>query len=496
MRSALLAGLLGVALALAMPPLGWWPLALVAVAGLGLLCRDASLRAAAVRGLLFGFTFVLVAAWWLYSVVPGIQFAIAAVEAPFYLVLGLALAATSRLPGWPVWGACAWAGVELARGHLPFGGFPWARLGTPFVDTGIVSWARYLGEGGLTFVVALAALLLAAAVVGRHRLLLALPAAVAALALLAAGWVLPVGLHGTEGRTATVAVVQGDTPGEGIDSMAEPRVVLENHATATHDLAADIEAGRAEQPDVVVWPENSSDIDPLLDADAGALIQDAVDAVGVPVLVGAVTRGPGDDHVQGTGIVWEPTTGPGETYAKRRLVPFGEWVPLRAAFTPIVPLLEQEIPRDFFPGDGPGVLDLGDVRMGAVMCFEVAYDEAIRDVAGEDVDLLAVQTNNATYLGTAQLEQQWAITRLRAVETGRAVAVAATTGISGFVRPDGSVLDRTTSRAQQALVAEVPIGEGTTPGIRLGGWFDLAAAGLGLVGVAVGVVRRRARERG
>ncbi len=487
---ALLAGVL---LALSMPPLAWWPLVFVAVAALALVCRGASLPVGALLGAFFGFAFVLVCMWWLQVIVPGIQFAIAAAELPFFALLGLAMAATSRLPGWPLWAACCWLGVEVFRSAFPFGGLPWGRLGMAVAETPVAAWARYAGEAGLTLVVALVATLLAAGVAARGRTRV-VPLVGAAL-LLAGSTLLPVGLQGPPGRELTVAVVQGDVPGSGLDAFFEPEVTLRNHVQATLRLAADVRAGRVPRPDVVVWPENASDVDPLLDAEAGDLVQQAVDAVGVPVVVGAVTLGLRPDEVEGTGVVWRPGRGPGQRYTKRRLVPFGEWVPFRSALTPVVPLLEEEIPRDFVPGRRPGVLQAGGITVGAVMCFEVAYDAAIREVSPPGVDLLAVQTNNANYLGTGQLEQQWAITRLRAVETGRAVAVAATTGISGVVAPDGSVLQRTHTRSRQTIVAQVPAGEGQTPGIRWGSWVGVVGSAVGAAAVAASVFRRAGRGR-
>jgi apolipoprotein N-acyltransferase len=498
---------LGVLLALAFPPLSWWPLALLAVGAFALLCRGASLRAGAGLGAAFGFGFVLVCLWWLHVIVVGVQLVVAVAEMPFFALLGLGLAATSRLPAWPLWGACCWVGAEWLRGSLPFGGLPWGRLGTAMVDTPLVAWVRYGGEAGLTLVVALVALLLAAAVdaavtasvktrvIGHMAADAASPrrlgvALAGALLLLGASVLLPVGLHGPPGRSVTVAVVQGDVPGSGLESFSVPRVTLQNHVDATRELAADVRAGRVPAPDVVIWPENASDIDPLHDAAARAMIQQAVDAVGVPVVVGAVTEGPGRDQVQGTGIVWRPGTGPADRYAKRRLVPFGEWVPFRPMVTALVPLLAQETPRDFVPGREPGVLGAGAVTVGAVMCFEVAYDAAVGEVAAGDTDLLAVQTNNAFYLGTAQLEQQWAITRMRAIETGRAVAVAATTGISGVIGPDGTVLQRTHDRDRQVLVARVPAGQGRTAGVRWGAWVQVVGSALAVAALAASRTRR------
>jgi apolipoprotein N-acyltransferase len=491
--------LLGVVLALSFPPLSWWPLAFVAVAGLALVCHDVPLARGALAGALFGFGFVLVAMWWLHIIVPGVQAAVAVAETPFFAVLGLGLAATSRLPGWPLWGACCWVGMELLRGNVPFGGLPWDRLGTAVVDAPVVAWVRYGGEAGLTLVVALVGMLLAAAASCLPRRPLTAFTRLAAAALLFGGSVLlPVGLQGPGGHDITVAVVQGNVPGSGLQSFSVPRVALQNHVAATLDLARDVAAGRVPAPDLVVWPENASDIDALRDQQARAQIQDAVDAVGAPVVVGTVTEGPRPDEVQGAGIVWLPSTGPSDRYAKRRLVPFGEWVPFRPAVTRLVPLLATETPRDFVPGLRPGVLDAGRVTLGAVMCFEVAYDAAVRDVATAGVDLLAVQTNNSFYLGTAQLDQQWAITRMRAIETGRAVAVAATTGISGLIAPDGHVLARSQGRTQQVLVARVPAGRGMTPGVRWGAWVEVVVSAVAAAAILVSWTSRArgGRRRG
>jgi apolipoprotein N-acyltransferase len=247
------------------------------------------------------------------------------------------------------------------------------------------------------------------------------------------------------------------------------------------------------QPDLVVWPENASDIDPFQDPSAGALIDDAVRDIGVPVLVGAVLQGPGPDHVSNAGIVWDPVTGPGARYVKRHPVPFGEYIPFRAELTGLISRLNQ-IPKDFYAADRPGNLTVGPARIGDVICFEVAYDGLVRDVVRGGAQVLVVQTNNATYNGTGQPAQQMAMSRLRAVETGRDVLVTATSGISAVVRADGSVAARAPERVARTLVAEVPLRTGRTLSTRVGAWPEwlLTAAGLGAAALAVA---RRRRDR-
>jgi apolipoprotein N-acyltransferase len=305
------------------------------------------------------------------------------------------------------------------------------------------------------------------------------------------GPLLPVGAG--EGRPVTVALVQGNVPGVGMDPFGEREQVLRNHVDATHRLAADVRAGRVDRPDLVVWPENASDIDPFRDPSAQALIDDAVRDVGVPVLVGAVLQGPGPDHVSNTGIVWDPRTGAGARYVKRHPVPFGEYIPFRAELTGLISRLDQ-IPKDFYAGHRAGDLTVGPARVGDVICFEVAYDGLVRDVVRGGAQVLVVQTNNATYNGTGQPYQQMAMSRLRAVETGRDVLVTATSGISAVVRADGSVAQQAGEHVARTLVAEVPLRDRQTLATRLGWWPEwlLAAAGLAATaGSSVSAARRR-----
>jgi apolipoprotein N-acyltransferase len=151
------------------------------------------------------------------------------------------------------------------------------------------------------------------------------------------------------------------------------------------------------------------------------------------------------------------------------------------------------------PGTRAGLLDVGPARAGVLMCFEVAYDGLVRDLVRGGADLVVVPTNNATYTGTGQIEQQFAMSRLRAIETGRWVVVASTNGISGIVSPDGAVVARAPERAQAVLERDVRLTTQLTPAIRAGVWPELLLAGISVISVLIGVLvgyRRRAPEDG
>jgi apolipoprotein N-acyltransferase len=479
----------GLAVAVAFPPFDLWPLMFPGLAGLLVVVRGAGGRAALGLGLLFGLGYMLPLLRWITIIGTDAWLGLALLEALFLGLLGWAWSQVRQLPWWPLAAALTWVGAESLRGVVPFGGLPWGSLPFGLVDTPLVRYGRLGGTALVSFVVVLAVALVVWAVENRGRRTPAVGALTGAIALAGISLLVPVGAAGPIG-TVQVAAVQGDVPGEGLDPFAERRQVLHNHAAATRELAAEVAAGDRAAPDVVIWPENSTDIDPYSDQAAFEEIDAAVRAIGAPTLVGAVVDGPDDEHVQNMGIVWDPRTGPGAQYVKRHPVPFGEYIPFRSVLSGMIERLDQ-IPRDFYQGERPGVLDLGPVRIGDVICFEVVYDGLIRDVVDGGGQLLVVQTNNATYAGTGQLEQQFAISRYRAVETGRTVVVAATNGISGIIAPDGEVLQQSEVRTRALLSAEVALADGRTAGVRFGHWVELVLALGGGLAVAYAVWARR-----
>lgn len=507
-RAVAVAALAGAFLWAAFPPIGFGP---YAYAGVGLLVyalRGTRLRRAALLGFIAGLVqFVLLLQWlnvvgidaWL-ALAIWCALWVAAFAVGARLLMGLRL--------WPLWVAAVWVLMETLRGSVPFGGFPWGRVATAQADAPIASLAHWVGLSG----VSLAAAFIGTAAVGAlfiHRGWQpgsARQVRAWIIAMVAVGWLpvlLPVATVPASG-TATIAAVQGGTPSSGMGAYGNERqVVLDNHIKQTLLLAQATAAGDQPVPDAVIWPESSSDIDPFTDARAAAAIDTTTKAIGVPILVGARIQSDDPDRVWNTGIVWSPQTGPGTLprgmYIKMHPVPFGEVVPFRDVLERFIGRLAY-VPVDYAPGSIPGNLDLGGIDIANVICFEIAYDDVIDAVMKDSAhaQVLTVQTNNATYADGWQPEQQLEITRMRAIETGRTVVVAATTGVSAFIGPDGRLLDTIGVGQAGAMSREVTLVQDASPAMAVGRvvtWL-LSTVGVGAVGWALIVARKdRSRRR-
>ncbi|MBM3687722.1 MAG: apolipoprotein N-acyltransferase, partial [Actinobacteria bacterium] len=291
--------------------------------------------------------------------------------------------------------------------------------------------------------------------------------------------------------TAVAAIIQGGVPSTGLSVNDERREVLDRHLAQTLRLAEDVEAGTVPQPDVVIWPENAVDIDPNSDRSVADALTAAARAVNAPLVIGAIIDAPGDpSRIANVGIVWDPESGPGEMYVKRHPVPFGEYIPFRSLVAPLVGRLDR-VPRDMAPGQEAGVLQAGNVRLGDVICFEVAYDDVVHDAVTAGGRVIVVQTNNATFAGLGQPEQQVAMSRLRAVEHGRAVLVAATSGISAVIGADGSVVAEIGESDVGYLIQTVPLRDTLTMADRVGAVPEWILAALGLLAIGWAALRHR-----
>ncbi|MDA3649433.1 apolipoprotein N-acyltransferase [Saccharopolyspora indica] len=474
----------GFALYAGSPPRELWWLAPIAFALFAAVIRHRSARAGFGYGLLFGFSFLLPLLGWLQDFLgadfgPWPWLGVAAVEALFVGLAGAGMARVSRLPGGPVWLAAVFVAFEVLRSSVPFGGFPWGRLAFT-QDTGLLLPLAALGGSALvSFAVALIGGALAELAFRlRARRNWAAPLAMALVPVVGGLAMSPLIGTDAEAGTARVAIVQGNAPNLGLGLLYEDDVLKANHIAAAKKLVADVQTGRVPQPDFVVLPEQVGSwgparTDPELSAIAAQL--------GVPLVVGGLGKD-ADGSLRNQIVQWDPATGAGDRYVKQHLVPFAETIPMRSLASRVSPFV-QRFPQDMVPADEPGLLNVGGVQVGVGICYDVAYDDVYTGAVQQGATVLALPTNNAWYGYSEMSYQQLAMARLRAVEHGRAVVVASTSGVSAVVQPDGSVSERTEQFTAQNLIAEVPLRSTLTVATQLG-----SATTWALVALAAGAL--------
>ncbi|MCL2581650.1 MAG: apolipoprotein N-acyltransferase [Streptosporangiales bacterium] len=505
----------GLLLAAAFPPYGAWPLAPLGPAALALALRGRSLRASLGTGLVFGVAFFFPLLSWTVNVAWYAWLALAAADAVIFGVLAVGQRLLLNLRLWPLGVAGWWVAAEAVRDRWPWGGFPWGRLAMSQAGAPTQGWAAIGGAPVLTLVIALAGSSLAGLVMcfpggrppgaprgapnGKRRHFIGRAVMVVAaigLAVVPAAFTLDPVSPGD--ATTEVAAVQGNVPrGPTLAAQLNDLMVTANHERATLKLAQSVRGGKAPRPDLVIWPENSTDIDPSLDPQVFSELSDATDTVGAPLLAGEVRQNP----LRNAGQLWFPGTGPSPTqvYDKRRLVPFGEVIPFRSLLQKITPLTALQ-PVNFTAGHADTVLHAGKgIRLGDVICYEIGFDDLVRSEVTAGANLLTMQTNDATFERdgqTGETGQQLAMARLRAVEHDRAVVVASTTGYSAIVAPDGRLVSRSGTWRQAVLEGRVPLITHTTLADRAGAWPEYVIVALTVIAMIAGCLRGRRRNEG
>lgn len=482
-RRVSLAAAGGLTLFSAFPDVGWWVAAPIAIAMLYVALRDARTRTGFGVGWIFGMTFLLPHLWWAYVAVGWIPWlALAAAESLAIATVGALTARMTRVAAvgrfeWlePAVFAVLWVGAEQLRSAWPFGGFPWGRLAFSMADSPLARAAWLGGMPLVSFVVALSGAILAVGffALWDRRIIQGLAAPVAVIVMFLVPIALPLDGRAQSGNI-TVAWVQGNLANEGLDSFARAREVTDNHRDATVALAQDNPGASV---DLVLWPENSSDIDPRTDAETAATVTEAAQAFDAPLLLGTNDYSP-DEGRYNTSLVWLPSGRalPGAEYQKQQPAAFAEYIPIRS----IARRFSAEVDRvsvDVLPGSGPARIDIPiesldrDVTVGPIICFEVAYDWVPRQAVRNGAEFLAVQTNNATFGATPESTQQLAMSRLRAIETGRSTFQVSTVGVSAVISPTGRILDQTELFTRDAGIATVPLRTTLTPATHWGGPF-------------------------
>lgn len=505
----------GLALAASFPDLGWWWAAPLGVAGMLVPLIGRSGTGALAVGAVGGAAFYGALVSWTSLFLGPLPYVALAGLMTVYVSLGALLIARAygwvahrwpgrvgRLVALPIAVGGLWSLRESVASSVPYGGFAWGRVAqsqsaSPFGD--LVGW---LGLSGLTFVIVAATAVAIEAVrmrvEARRRAVRPARGALAdaaravavasGVALVAAIPAFPVATTGS----LRIAAVQGDTPEAGYFTPGERGDVLRGHLAAT----ATLDAG--ERVDLILWPEGSVDVSPVYDARVAAALDRLSLAYGAPIVANTVTVEPGateaDDAYFNTQFVWLPGEGMTDEVAKQHPVPFGEYIPDRDFYFALAPDLIGLVQRGYTPGSGPAVLDVAGVRAGSFICYDIVDDGVIRGAVEAGAQVLLAPTNNADFGDTAELAQQLAFARLRAMETGRAIVQVSTVGDSAVYLADGTEIASVERFEPGVMLVTVPLSDTITPAVAVGRGVEITAGGLGLA-VLVGS-RLGARERG
>ena len=488
--SLILALLLGLISALALPPTYILPALWISLPGLvWLIGRARTWRQAALFGLVFGFGLNLVGLywitepilieaaqfWWLVPfAVPGLSLAVGvfiAVPCALAWRAGPGLGRILVLAG-------SWTLADLAL-QFAFTGFPWNFWGTDvalpgLLGTVLIQPAAWIGVLGLTLMVVLAASLPA---LGRRGVV---ASALIMLVWAGAGAARLAAAH-PAAPAAMVGIIQGDGAAEFVSDRLAALALFRRYLALSADAVARArvqDGGRL--PVVLLWPETASPF--LLQTDAGArqAISQTV-GPGVTVIAGMLRFGSGDRIYNSMGVVRGP--GPLEAfYDKWHLVPFGEYQPAWLPF--------QILPgQGFSRGLGPETLHLpGLPPVGPIICYESVFSGQIIDERDRP-DWIALITNDAWFGDSSGPRQHLAASRLRAVEEGLPLARAANTGISALFDASGREVKRLGLERQGILVAPLPAPLPPTIFSRIGLW---APALLALLAGLAGVLLSRA----
>lgn len=484
----------GLLMDLAYPSVSAWILAFPAVALLLLALIGRRAGTALLVGFVYGGVFFFLLVSWTSRYLGVIPWsALALVEASLTAVATVLIAlsyrwmprafpgAAGRLVGLPAAVAALWVGKEMLLASWPYTGFPWARLGMTQSESPLATLSSWVGVSGLSFLMVFAVAMIVESVrlrLWRHPLRLLIPAALVIVMI-----VMPAFPTTSEG-TMRIGAVQGNGPTGYFDERA-PYSVVQAQTSATEPLYG-------EDMDLLVWPEGGVDYDPYQDDALARRLTMVATRVDAPLLANAATAR-GDDFFN-TSMLWTADGATEQSHDKRFPVPFGEYVPDRDFYYAIVPDLIGLIGREYTHGTNAPLIDVDGVNVGLAICFDVIYDEVIREGIQGGAQVLVFQTNNADFRGTDENLQQLAFARMRAIETGRSVVNVSTVGTSQMIAPDGRTFASLDADEAGALLEDVELRSGLTAGVVLGPWLQQLMLWVGLGALLVGWWRARRRS--
>ena len=486
LAAVLVAAAAGPVLDAGFPDKGIWPLAFVGAALILVTLIGRSAGSALLVGFIGGVSFYLVhVSWTALYLGPVPWVALSVLESIFFAVGALLITLAFRyIP--LVWGnrfgrlvllplvvAALWTAREALVSTWPYGGFAWGRMALSQSESPFAPLVAWVGLSGLSFLMVWLTVFVIqfvrepGAISTFSRI--ALPAA--AIAAVLAIPSVPIVTSGT----STIAAVQGNAKAGYFDAR-EPGDILMAQASATLDVVG-------KDVDMVVWPENGSDLNPLTVPEAAGVLDYLSAQLDAPILTGTITEREGKYF--NTSLLWKSGEGALDYYDKRHPVPFGEYVPDREFWEPFAPDLIGLVAREYTPGTRDNIFNVDGVIAGISICFDIVDDALTREAVDRGAQVIIAQTNNADFGRTDENQQQLAIARLRAIESSRTVVNVSTVGTSQMIAPDGRTLTEIEAYEPGSMVETVPLSNSRTPAMLYGAQIEAMVAAFGLAGLLI-----------
>jgi len=421
MVSILLAILSGAVLSGAFAPLNWWFLLPIAIAIF--LYAVTKTRKPFITAFIFAAVFNFLTLKWSGTYVGLVPvFFLVLLQSLFYLPLGFVSFRRNRYSRiWLILPVLLIA--DEVRSLIPFGGFGWNRLSFSQADSPYLSVAAFLGDSALAFL---------GIALGIALYLLFARAQLLSVAITAAATTLIVLLPSSALNqwSTNVLGVQGNVPRLGLDFNSRAEEVFNLHLKQTEIALQKVN----EKPDLILWPENSVDIDPFVNPQVAQKIADLAKISNAPIIVGAVLKS--SEGPENASVMWNTDGEVVSKYVKRTLTPFGEYIPIRSIANLVSPFTDDVV--DFAAGDEITLHNVGQSQIAPIICYEIIDDSAVNSIS-KNANMMIVQTNNATFADSGQSMQQLNISRIRAVENNKWVVSVSTTGVSAIIDNNGKV---------------------------------------------------------
>lgn len=367
----------------------------------------------------------------------------------------------------PFCGAALWVIFELWQ-TAGWWGVPWARLPLGQMDaTLIVRSSAIFGSYFVTFTIVAVNFFFALAIEKCSMRRLATALAVGIFAINIALGSLVTLTYKEAGEKITVAAAQGNFSSSEKWNGKSKQNTMNVYASLTESAAKD-------GADLIVWPETALPYRLFEDDELVRFVTDLARDNDITLIISVFTEDEESGQNKNSIIEIKPDGSFGEkTYSKQRLVPFGEFVPMREFVTFVFPPLANVgmLEEDLVAGESSEVIDSNVAKIGCGLCFDSIYEEVILGAARNGAEIIAISTNDSWFSDSAALDMHNSQARLRAIESGKYVVRSANTGISSIIDPMGNVKEQLGALERGYVVSEASLRNENTLYVYIGNLF-------------------------